>query len=177
MSTMLGTNTREALPSQELQGKGPRLRMVQVFPLSPSKEKTSLMSKLSKLMILLSPATTDRLKSRVNFKWFSIKTLVFSLCYYGLGAGANVVGYLTGFTNQMSSLDLGTKNIIDTGTLFATLAVMVASQTFPFFFASGIPSISGLALAKDLTIPKYGLLLILGSILGVFAAIPGNGST
>ena len=83
------------------------------------------------------------------------------------------MAYLTGFTDQMSSLD-PTKNIIDVGSQFASFVVLGASQSFPFFFFSGIPSIFGLALAKDLTIPKYGLVFILGSLLTTVATIPGN---
>ena len=124
-------------------------------------------------MIKLSPATTDREKTLVKFKWISTKTLLFFLCYMGLGGGVTLVSYLTGFTNQMSKVHK-TKNIIDTGSLFASFAVLAASNTLPFFFASGIPTISGLAFAKDLTIPKYGSVFILGSLLNTFAGILGN---
>ena len=166
--------TRVVAPSSQAPlGKEARLRMVQVLPLSPPRGERSLMSSLSRLMILLSQATTDTEKTRVNFKWLSMKTFVFSLFYFGFGASSNLVAYLTGFTDQMSSLD-PTKNIIDVGSQFASFVVLGASQTFPFFFTSGIPSISGLALAKDLTTPKYGLVFILGSLLTTFATIPGN---
>ena len=147
--------------------------MAKVLPLSPPTGETSLMSSLSRLMILLSPATTDREKTMVNFKWLSRKTFVFSLFYFGFGAASNLVAYLTGFTDQMTSLD-ATKNIIDTGSQFVSFAILVACQTFPYFFASGIPSISGLALAKDLSSPKYGLVFIFGTLLNTLAAIPGN---
>ena len=130
------------------------------------------MSSLSRLMILLSPATTDKENTRVNFKWFSMKTLVFSLCYIGLGAAPFLVSSLTGFTSHLV-LDQ-TKNIIDTGSQFATLAALSTYSTFPFVLTTGVPAISGLALAKDLTSPKYGLIFILGIILAIFVQISGN---
>ena len=147
--------------------------MVQILPLSPPDEKTRLMWKLSRMMILLSPATTDRGNTRVNFKWLSWKTLVFTLCYVGLLAAANLVNFLTGFNSQIYSLDQ-TTNIIDTGSEFAHLAVRVATITLPFIFASGLPFISGLALKKDLTSPNIGLVFILGSLLNMFAELFGN---
>ena len=122
-------------------------------------------------MIKLSPATTDRENTRVDFKWFSLKTLLFSLFYFGLGAGASLVAYFTGFSKQMS--EEKNKNVIDTGTKVSNFAVAAASLTLPFLIASGIPSISGLALAKDLTFPSYGLVFILGSLISLLAGIPG----
>ena len=159
------------LSSQFPQGNGPRLRMVWISNIYCVKDKPSLM--FSRMMILITPATTDREYTRVSFKWFSWKTLMFSLCYFGLGAVPHLVSYLTGLTSQMSSLDQ-TGNVIDTGSQFANIASIVASQTFPFFLASGIPSISQLALAKDFTIPKYGLVFILGRLLMILAGIAGN---
>ena len=149
--------------------------MVRILPVFPPREKASLMSSLSRLVILLSPATTDRGNNRLSFKWLSMKTLVFSLCYFGLGFGAYLVSYLTGFMDQMS---LGkTGSIIETGSKLASGAVMAATYTLPFILASGIPSISELALAEDLTCPKYGLSFILGSLLHAIASIFGNIST
>ena len=146
--------------------------MVQVLPVSPPREKPSLMSKFSRLMIKVSPATTDRGNTRVNFKKLSLKTVVFSILYLGFLPASNLVNYLTGFTDQLSLVKA--KSIIDTGSQFANLAVITASMSLPFFFASGIPSISRLALAKDLTCPKYGLVFILGSLLYGIALILGN---
>ena len=158
--------------SQVPQGKIPSMRMARVLPVSPPDKKTMLMSKLSQLIIKLSPATTDRGNTRVNFKWLSMKTLVFSFCYFGFGFGGALVGYLTGFTSQMS-LNL-TKSIIDTGSLMASGVVLLATNTLPFLLASGIPSIHELALAKDLTCPKYGLVFIFGSLLYTIALILGK---
>ena len=58
-------------------------------------------------------------------------------------------------------------------TKVSNFAVVAASLTLPFLIASGIPSISGLALAKDLTFPSYGLVFILGSLISLLAGIPG----
>ena len=97
---------------------------------------------------------------------------MFSICYFGLATAPHLVGYLTGFTNQLS---LGkTKTIIDAGSQIASAAVNGATMILPFLLASGIPSIPGLALAKDLTCPKYGLVFILGSLLYAIAFILGN---
>ena len=131
------------------------------------------MSKLSRVTILLTPATSDMMKKRVKFKMLSVKTVVFTICYFGLAVGVSLVSYLTGFSQQLSSIDQ-TKSIIDTGSKFASFAVMAACQAFPFLIAHGIPSISGLALANDLTSPKYGLLLIFGNLLSPFAFFLGK---
>ena len=129
----------------------PRMKMDQDLPLSPARQKTSLMPKVS-----LSPATTNMENTRVKFKWFSAKSLVHCLCNFGPFAGANLVGYLTGFNDQMSVLNPPkSQNIIDTGSELASFAVAVSASVFPFLFASGIPSFSGLARTGDLASPKY----------------------
>ena len=173
MSTMLaGKHKRGPFNSQAPPGKEARLVMVRDLPQSPPRGKSSLMSSLSRLMILLSPATTDRGKTRVNFRWLSWKTLLFALGYFGLGFATSLVSYLTGFTDQLS-LDK-TKNIIDTGSQIASFAVLFATNTLPFLLASGIPSISRLALAKEMTSPKYGLVFVLGSLLYTTSLILGK---
>ena len=101
---------------------------------------------------------------------------MFSLCYFGIGFSSNLVVYLTGFADQMSSLG-ETKNIVDTGSQIASFSVLLASNTVPFLLATGIPCVSELALAKDLSFPKYGLVLILGSLLYTVSLILGNFSS
>ena len=147
--------------------------MVQVIPLSPPEEKTSLMSKLSRLMILLSPATYDRENAKVNFKWFSVKTSLYVLCFFGPFLVVDLIGYLTGFHQQILSLD-PTKNIIDIGSQVAAFAMLIASSALPFLFGSGIPSVTELALRSDLAHPKYGLLFIFGSLLSTVYVILGE---
>ena len=147
--------------------------MVQVLPVSPPEKKTSLMSKLSRLMILLSPATYHRENAMVNFNWFSVKTLVYVLCLFGPFAVVDLIGYKTGFHQQMFSLDQ-TKNIIDTGSQVAGFAMMVASSALPFLFASGIPSVTELALRSNLAHPKYGLVFIFGSLLATVYVFLGE---
>ena len=175
MPTPLAGKHKRGPYSRGFYSKEPRLRMVQILPVSPQREKTTLMSSLSRLMILLSPATTDSENKRVNFKWLSMKTLMFSLGFFGLGTAANIIAYMTGFTSELS-MD-NTKSIIDIGSQIASLAVMAATTAFPFLFASGIPSISKLALAKDMTSSKYGLVFILGSLLGFLSGNLGKCST
>ena len=140
--------------------------MVQVLPVSPLKETPSLMSSLSQLIILLSPATIDRQNSRLNFKWISRKTLVFGLCFFGPFLGVNLFGYLTGFYQHLSSLNqLESRNIIDYGSILASFAMMPAQSAFPFFFASGAPFITEVAMTSDLRWPNHGLLYTCGSLL------------
>ena len=147
-------------------GNKPLMKMDQSLPLCPPRETASLMSKVSRWMILLSPATMDRENTRVNFKWFSVKLLMYSLCNFGPFAIVNLVSYLTGLNAQLSDLNPAkSKNIIDTGSELASMAVAVSASVFPFLFASGIPSISGLALTRDLASPKYGKVFIFGSLL------------
>lgn len=145
--------------------------MVRVSRMFPVKEKTTWMSSLSQLMILLSPASTDKGNTGLNFKWLSWKTLLFSLGYFGLGSASSFVQKLTGFSDQLSFGE--TKSIIDRGSQFANFAVLAAIFTLPFFFTSGVPSVSGHALAKDLTSPKYGLVFSLGGLLNSIASILG----
>ena len=151
------------------------MRKDQSLPPCPPRENSSLMSRVSRLMILLSPATTDREKTRVNFKWFSVKLFLYSLCYFGLFAIVNLVSYLTGLNDQLSDLNpFKSKNIIDAGSELASMAVAVSAFVFPFLFASGIPSISGLALTKDLASPKYGKVYIFGSLLAYMGMFFGK---
>ena len=153
----------------------PGLIMVQVLPMPPPKERTSPMSSLSRLMILLSPATTDRDNSRVYFKWLSLKTFVFGLCFFGLFLGVDLFGYQTGFYKHISSLNqVEGRNIIDYGSQLASFAMMPAQSALPFFFASGTPSISQLALTSDLRWPNYGLMYICGSLLAASYVILGK---
>ena len=120
-------------------------------------------------MIKLSPATTDKENTMVNSKLMCRKALVFSICYFGLGSGG---GHQS---NDQS------KNIINTGFQFASAAVLLAPNTLPIVLASGVwslesgvPCISGLALAKDLTSPKYGNVFIFGSLLYAIALTLGK---
>ena len=140
--------------------------MAKVPPLFPPRETPSLMSSLSQLIILLSPATIDRQNSRINFKWVSRKALVFCLCFFGLFLGVNLFGHLTGFYQHLSTLNqLESRNIIDYGSILASFAMMPAQSAFPFFFASGSPFISELAMTSDLMWPNHGLLYTGGSLL------------
>ena len=133
------------------------------------------MSKLSRATIMLTPANIDIMKKRVKFKMLSVKTVVFTISYFGLAVGVSLVSYLTEFSQQLSNFDqTKTKSIIDTGSKFASYAVMAASQAFPFLIAHGTPSISGLALAHDLTSPKYGRMLIFGNLLTPIASSLGK---
>ena len=158
-----------------IDGNDPLMEMVPDLSLSPPKERSSLMSSLSRLMILLSPATTDKENTRVNFKWFSVKVFVYTICNFGPFAGTNLISYFTGFNDQLSGLNPATsKNIIDIGSELASMAVAVSASVFPFLFASGIPSISGLALSRDLTGPKYGLVFVFGSLLAYVGMFLGK---
>ena len=111
----------------QMEDNKPRMKMDQDLPLSPARQKTSLMPKVS-----LSPATTDMENTRVKFKWFSAKSLVHCLCNFGPFAGANLVGYLTGSNDQLSVLNPPkSQNIIDTGSEVASFAVAVSVSVFP----------------------------------------------
>ena len=102
MSTMLAGKHKRGPLQLGSAGPGTQTEDSGINHMFPIKDKRSLMSSLSRLMILLSPATTDMGKTRLNIKWLSLKTSVFSICYFGLLIGTNLIGYLTGFISQLS---------------------------------------------------------------------------
>ena len=124
------------------------------------KKKVSWMSWISRIFIILTPASVNKTNTEVTFSFWSKKSLFFCLTYFGL---LSVAVYLQNMT-MISQFKFST-SITDIFTMASTGAAGFGMALLPFFFASGIPLVSKLALDPDLSWPRYGLLGVTASLL------------
>ena len=136
-------------------------------------ERMSWMSQLSRIVLKLTPAKTAN--ERLHFKMFSLKTLLFSMCFFGVFGLGSIVNYFTGYSEQVTKTRSGNiDNVIDLLSQISSMIILSAFNSVPYLVASGLPKISELALDKDLRFPKYGLLFMAGCLLGLASLLMGN---
>ena len=146
----------------------------QTSPSNMSGKQVTWMSKLVWFLVKLSPVSTNQAFTEAKFKFFSLKTLIFCLGCYGPTVTLNIVGQVTGYTYEVTKHMTISKNKIDQGSMLATSVVAGCTVLFPFLVSSGIPAISMIALASDLRWPKYGLMVVVSTLLTITAQIFGK---
>ena len=123
------------------------------------------MSKLSRIMIRLSPVTWDKSHTRVQLKMCSVKGLTFSICFFGPLIVLHIMMFtISDMPNAMKSLST---NIVETLSSFFSAAFTGFIILIPFTLFSGIPIISSLVSASDHKWPKYGLTMVAGTVVGI----------
>ena len=133
-----------------------------------NKPSLTWMSWLSRMVILISPASVDQGWTVVKFKFFSRSTLLYFVIYFGPMLLAVIVSFFNGeiiqFVTKCFFDTLATYNVMDSISLFVMTTALPLSTMIPFAAFTGVPSISSLALAEDLLWPKYGLWPKWGSL-------------
>ena len=156
-----------------------------VLSLLPEEDRLSWMSRLSRIIVILTPASMDvwvaiilwliwgsicllsfRARREITFKLLSVKTLIHCIWYF---APIAAIFFLYNMeimqdAKKLSQEALAEKNLIDQlsqHTMFSFGGLFVLH---PFLIASGLPNISELALATDLRFPKYGKRILLCSV-------------
>ena len=125
------------------------------------------MSKLVWLVVKLLPVTTNKDFTEATFKLFSFKTFAFCLFFIGPVLATTIVLQMTGVMAESLKQMVNMNNIIDQGSVLATFASFGIFILSPFLVSSGIPAVSMIALASDLRWPKYGLLVVVATILNI----------
>ena len=158
--------------------------IMKVVPLGKISESSEMMSSLtwmswlSKIFILISPASLDKESYTVKFKFFSRASLFHSIFLFGPLLLAILASAINGNHLQILSkswvFTYETYNTVDFVSVFMMSLILPFSFVSPFFIAIGIPSIPSLALARDLTWPKNGGWSILGTILLLTAEVFGK---
>ena len=157
---------------------------MKVVPLGKMSESSEMMSSLtwmswlSKIFILISPASLDKESyTTVKFKFFSRATLFHSLFLFGPMLLAILASAINGNHLQILSkswvFTYETYNTVDFVSVLMMSLILPFSFISPFLIAIGSPSIPSLALAQDLTWPKNGGWSILGTILLLTAEVFG----
>ena len=140
----------------------------EMLPRMSNLNKPSLtwMSWLSRMVILISPASVDQGWTVVKFKFFSRSFLLYFVIYSGPILLAVIVSVFNGEIIQVVTKcffdTLATYNVMDSISLFVMTTALPLSTMIPFAAFTGVPSISSLALAEDLLWPKYGLCSLSG---------------
>ena len=148
--------------------------------LGSSEVKPSLtgMSRLCRMIIVISPASVDQGWTAVKFKFFSKATLLHILFFFGPMPILVLASIFNGDHSQIVMKSLvsafETYNLIDFLSLSFLMLILPMSCAIPFLMSTGIPCVSRLALARDLCWPKYGILGPLGSFLFWSANVLGE---
>ena len=133
---------------------------MKVVPLGKMSESSEMMSSLtwmswlSKIFILISPASLDKESyTTVKFKFFSRATLLHSLFLFGPMLLAILASAINGNHLQILSkswvFTYETYNTVDFVSVIMMSLILPFSFVSPFLIAIGIPSIPSLALAQD----------------------------
>ena len=138
-----------------------------VLPVRSMEERCTWMSKLSRIMIRLSPATWDKAHTRVQLKMCSVKALTFSSCFFGPLIVLNIMMFTFFDMSDVFTSQTAKWNIVDALSSFFTDAFMGIVILIPFTLFSGIPIISGLVSASDHKCLKYGLVMVAGTMVGI----------
>ena len=127
------------------------------------------MSWLCRMIILISPASVDKGWTAIKFKFFSRATFLHLLFFFGpmpiLLLASAIDGDHSRIVYKSLVFTFETYNLIDSLSVFFMMLVLPLSCAIPFLMATGIPCISSLALARDLSWPKYGIIGPLGAFL------------
>ena len=157
------------------------MKVVPIERISASSEKKpslTWMSWLARLIIAISPVSVDDGKSDVKFKFFSRATFLHLLFFYGPMLLFVLASLINGDHSQIvveSLVDtFETYNSVDSLSIFFMMLILPMSIIITVFMSSGIQSIASLALAEDLSWPKYGFLCLVGSFLIFFADVLGE---
>ena len=130
----------------------------------PLQDETSWMSRMSKLVIKLSPATSDKNFTRIGFRILSVKTLLFCIGYFGPTLASLILMDIMGISDKVAEQYMK-GNTMEILSIFASMGSTIFLEFFPFVFASGLPFISSLATDLELPWPKYGTQVLVGGIL------------
>ena len=138
-----------------------------VLPVTSMEERCTWMSKLSRIMIRLSPGTWDKSHTRVQLKICSVKGLTFSICFFVPWMVLIIMTFTifdmsNAFTSQTAKW-----NIVDALSTIFSGAFTGLIFFIPFTMFSGIPIISSLVSASDHKWPKYGLVMVAGTMVGI----------
>ena len=143
-----------------------------------NKPSLTWMSWLSRMVILISPASVDQGWTVVKFKFFSRSFLLYFVIYSGPILLAVIVSVFNGEIIQVVTKcffdTLATYNIMDSISIFVMITALPLSALIPFAAFTGVPSISSLALAEDLLWPKYGLCSLSGAAFFISANALGK---
>ena len=140
---------------------------------SDLKPSLTWMSWFSRMIIVVSPVSVDKGWTCARFKFFSRATLLHLVCFFGPMLLLLIIAVFN--DNLVQTLTkaiigtFGTYNLIDSVSLFLTIAIIHLSNILPIILSAGIPKISVLALAGDLRWPKYGFFMLSGAFLYVAA--------
>ena len=135
----------------------------------------SVVSKIVQMLIKLSfiPVHTDQRNNKVTLILCSTKTITCFIIYGGILLIPYVIIQLVTLQHFDAVILVTEKlNIIDV--ISSSILGLLISTLFPFcpvLFTTGIPSIPGLALARDLPWPKYGTQHILSFSLCLCGAL------
>ena len=152
--------------------------------LLPEEDRLSWMSRLSRIIVILTPASMDvwvaiilwmiwgicllsfRARREITFKLLSLKTLIHCIWYF---APIAAIFFLYNMeimqdAKRLSKEALAEKNLIDQLSQYTMFSFGSLFVFYPFLIASGLPNISELALATDLRFPKYGKRILLCSV-------------
>ena len=143
-----------------------------------NKPSLTWMSWLSRMVILISPASVDQEWTVVKFKFFSKATLIYLAIFFVpvfLWLLVTVIdGNLIQLTIKCVVGAVATYNIMDLISIFSMISILHLSTMIPLALSTGVPWISSLALADDLTWPKYGFCGILGAAFFISANALGE---
>ena len=137
----------------------PEKAIMKVVPIEKISESSEMMSSLtwmswlSKIFILISPASLDKESYTVKFKFFSKATLFHSLFLFGPMLLAILASAINGNHLQIISkswvFTYETYNTVDFFSVIMMSLILPFSFISPFLIAIGSPSIPSLALAQD----------------------------
>ena len=139
----------------------------------PLQEETSWMSRMSKILIKLSPATSDKQFTQIGFRILSVKTLLFCIGYFGPMIASMIMMHIMGISGKVAEQYMK-GNIMEMLSNSASMGSTIFLEFFPFVFASGLPSISSLATDLELPWPKYGTQILVGGILLIASVSVGK---
>ena len=136
---------------------------------SEVKPSLTWMSWLCRMIIFISPASVDKGWTAIKFKFFSRSTFLHLFFFFGPMPILVLASCINGDHSQIMMKSwvgtFETYNLVDALSVFFMMLALPMACIIPFLMSTGISSISSLALARDLSWPKYGIFGPLGAFL------------
>ena len=148
--------------------------------LEGSEVKPSLtgMSWLCRMIIVISPASVDKGWTAIKYKFFSRANLLHLLFFFGPMPILVLASIFNGDHSEIIVKawvgTFKTYKLVDSLSVFFMMLVLPMSCVIPFLMSTGIPCVSRLALARDLSWPKCGIFGPLGALLFWSADVLGE---
>ena len=139
----------------------------------PLQDETSCMSRMSKIVTKLSPATSDKQFTQIGFRIISLTTLLFCIGYLGPMIASMILMDILGISGKVTEQFMK-GNTMEMLSHSSSMGSTIFLAFFPFVFASGLPSISSLATDLELPWPKYGTQILVGGILLIASVSVGK---